>query len=524
MLTTQEWKLISKHYANPKRFKDPHGKFGKLIPLIEQLEGRTFAERAAMYRNGIASVPRCKCGAMVIFSLADYNWTKSCGQKCYHKNKTHDHKAVVIGDTVYESLTKAMKHYTSGHFYNDLYDCSKPHIRYLNNHEETCITNMGPILSNPDFLVKMKSERKPIHEIASSLGVSREKVNAALLFHGIGRKYEQMPEIARTFLANGELFKTEFELYGSDHLAAKYQCSPSTVLKRAHELGCKMGRNVSLIETHLKEYIEGLGVRVIQSDRSYGFELDLHIPEKNLAIELDGLHWHSEWDTEKTNKERHLKKYLACQELGITLLRFTDVETTSKLETVKSIIRAKLGLSSVLYARKCEVREMASSESVKFMEDNHLGGSAPSKIRYGLYYEGNLVMAMTFGSARFHRGIDWEIIRMASIKGHIVVGGASKLLHHFRKLHRGSLMSYSDNRVGNGDSYSKMGFRFVKETGPGYCYYKKGATFSRHKFQKKNIEKVCEIYNSDLTELENAINNGYGRYWDCGNKVWYLVE
>ena len=143
MLTTQEWKLISKHYANPKRFKDPHGKYGKLIPLIEQLEGRTFAERAAMYRNGIASVPRCKCGAMVIFSLASYNWTKTCGQKCYHKNKTHDYKAVVIGDTVYESLTKAMKHYTSGHFYDDLYDCSKPHIRYLNNHEETCITNMG---------------------------------------------------------------------------------------------------------------------------------------------------------------------------------------------------------------------------------------------------------------------------------------------------------------------------------------------------------------------------------------------
>ena len=133
-------------------------------------------------------------------------------------------------------------------------------------------------------------------------------------------------------------------------------------------------------------------------------------------------------------------------------------------------------------------------------------------------------MAMTFGSARFHREIDWEIIRMASIKGHSVVGGASKLLYHFRKLHRGSLMSYSDNRVGNGDAYSKMGFSFVKETGPGYCYYKKGATFSRHQFQKKNIEKVCEIYNSDLTELENAINNGYGRYWDCGNKVWYLVE
>ena len=46
-----------------------------------------------------------------------------------------------------------------------------------------------------------------------------------------------------------------------------------------------------------------------------GKEIDIYIPEKKLAIEFDGLYWHSE--CEKSDKKYHLNKTLLCEKQGI---------------------------------------------------------------------------------------------------------------------------------------------------------------------------------------------------------------
>jgi hypothetical protein len=142
------------------------------------------------------------------------------------------------------------------------------------------------------------------------------------------------------------------------------------------------------------------------------------IPDYGLAIEYDGLYWHSSGDVLTENRDYHLEKTTKCEEKGLNLLHIFENEwqNQSKQQIWKSIIRNKLGKSNKIYARKCEIREVSNKESVRFLENNHLQGSASASIRYGLYHNDALVALMTFGKSRFNKNIDWELIRYCILK------------------------------------------------------------------------------------------------------------
>ena len=75
------------------------------------------------------------------------------------------------------------------------------------------------------------------------------------------------------------------------------------------------------------------------------YELDIYIPSKSLAIEVNGVFWHTE---EKGRGDSyHKMKTKMCKEKGIHLLNFTDVEIEQEWKNVKSIII--LNLKSLTY-------------------------------------------------------------------------------------------------------------------------------------------------------------------------------
>jgi hypothetical protein len=203
-------------------------------------------------------------------------------------------------------------------------------------------------------------------------------------------------------------------------------------------------------------------------------------------------------------------------------MRFTDFETTNKLDLVKSMIKAKLGISdSVIPARKCSIRELKAFEVRSFLDNNHISGFANAKHYLGLVYENQLVFVMSFGHPRFTKTYDWEIIRVATAMNTTVVGGISKVYSYFRKMYSGqTIMTYSDLRVGCGKAYHNLGMKLVRTTAPGYFYCDGKQVYNRFHFQKRNIQSMCPKYDSSLSEAENAFNNGYLKYWDCGNLVF----
>lgn len=257
-------------------------------------------------------------------------------------------------------------------------------------------------------------------------------------------------------------------------------------------------------------------------------EIDIFLPDEKLAIEYNGLLYHSRGYSisSKINspnfpKNYHLMKTDLCEEQGVQLFHIFEGES---LDIWLSMINSKIGLNEKLYARKCEVKEIKFKEASEFLEENHLQGACNSKINLGLFKDNELVSVMTFGKSRFNKQYDWELLRFCSKKNLNVVGGASKLLTYFRSKNAGSIISYANRRWSNGSLYEKLGFTKKGKTSPNYWYFKEnsGELLSRVKFQKHKLKNILENFDENLSETQNMLNHGYRQIFDCGNLVYVL--
>ena len=277
----------------------------------------------------------------------------------------------------------------------------------------------------------------------------------------------------------------------------------------------------SKFEFEVGEYIESLGIKIIRSDRTLvkPKEIDIYIPSHNLAIECDGIYFH----TESKGKDRnyHLNKTKECEEKGVQLLHIWDSEWEKKEGIVKSILKSKLGLNERIGARKCDIIEVSKRTKKDFLNMTHIQGNDKASIIYGLVYKGDLVSVMSFCKSRYDKKIDWEISRYSSRNGINVVGGASRLLKNFQKNHSGSIITYADRRYSNGNLYKQLGLKETHSSKPNYFYVMEGEFVgSRLNFQKHKLKDRLEIYDSNLSEWDNMKNNEYDKMWDCGNLVF----
>lgn len=257
-------------------------------------------------------------------------------------------------------------------------------------------------------------------------------------------------------------------------------------------------------------------------------EVDIYLPDIKLAIEYNGLMFHSQGKSpysifKGVSKNYHLEKTNLVESKGAQLFHIFEGED---LDIWTSMIKNKLGLNTKIYARKCQIKEVSSEEARKFLEDNHLQGFANSKIRLGLYYNEELVSLMTFSKPRYTKNYDWELVRFCTLKGYNVVGGASKLLSSFRSNHKGSIISYANRRWSNGDLYRRLGFKEINRTSPGYFYFKENEMilYTRDRFQKHKLKDLLETFDENLTEEENMFENDYRKIYDCGNLVFVLED
>ena len=81
---------------------------------------------------------------------------------------------------------------------------------------------------------------------------------------------------------------------------------------------CNSERRTSFPEYALVYYLEKYGLDIIHSYNEKGYELDIYIPSKNIAIEYDGYFWHK--DKEKKDLEKNQK----CKKDGIKLYRLRE--------------------------------------------------------------------------------------------------------------------------------------------------------------------------------------------------------
>lgn len=296
-----------------------------------------------------------------------------------------------------------------------------------------------------------------------------------------------------------------------------------TVISYINKHGIEYQYNTnSKEETVVEDILRSIGVTYKRNVRNVisPLELDFFIPEHNVAIEVNGMYWHSELAGK--GKNYHVNKTNQCESKGITLLQFWDTEITNMFPIVESVIRSKLGATSRIFARKCICKEVDAQTARKFFETTHLQGFVSAERYIGLYSNDILVACMSLSKPRFSKIAEVELVRFSSTLNTTVVGGMSKLLKYAGV---NSVVSYANRRWSSAKSYNRIGFVTTNISEPGYHYFNNSYTlFSRHKFQKHKLESILEEFDSGLSEWENMKNNGYNRVWDCGNVVcvWRL--
>lgn len=302
----------------------------------------------------------------------------------------------------------------------------------------------------------------------------------------------------------------------------------------SHLSGCgcpQCSSQFSKKENEIYQYVKSLlpDVEIIKNDKKtiWPYELDIYIPNKQIAIEFNGLLWHSE----KFNKNKyyHYTKMQMCERFGIQLIQIFEDEYDMHKDIVLSKLRYILGCQRTqkIYARNCVVKNIKFKEAKQFLQEYHIQGYTSATVYVGCFNKDELIGVMQF--KKTGTPFYWELNRFATSNKYICIGVASKMLKWFSVEYNPKIIkSFADRRWSNKHKnvYLSMGFVLDKEIGPDYEYYipQRGVVrFHKFNFRKKILVKN---YNLDwsLTEREMCEKIGAYKIWNCGLLKYLYVN
>ncbi len=273
-------------------------------------------------------------------------------------------------------------------------------------------------------------------------------------------------------------------------------------------------------EAGVSQFIESLGLEVINNTRQIitPLEIDVYIPALKFGIECNGLYTHNELSKSQIY---HSNKTEMCLKKGVKLFHVFEDEWNEKQEIVKSMIAHRIHMTKrKIFARKCVVRELSVKQRRDFFDSCHIDGDTNSKIAWGLFYEDELVSALSLRKA-FHKKHEMmlEIARFCTALHTSVVGGLAKLTqvalkHSIAHGFRNGLLTYVDTRFGQGEGYKAAGFSMVGRTPNRFWWTDTFVRFNRFKFRADK--------RAGLTEHDIASEHGVIKIWGCPNLIFEL--
>lgn len=384
-------------------------------------------------------------------------------------------------------------------------------------------------ISRDDYLKSHPEDREYFALVNPTLNLQMETDGSKFVSCPICGK--KMKHITSIHIKSHGLTKFEFiDKYG-DKIYSKESIEKYRLL--AKRMNIANGENdcrfTSKPEIELKDYIRSLGLECKKNRKILeGKELDIYVASKKVAIEFNGLKWHTEWFGHK-GQFTHLQKTEECAERGVKLLQIFEDEYVLKREIVLSKIRHMLGKDdgTKVFGRKCEVSEIPAAEAMRFLDEFHIQGSTTATSYYGAYFERKLIAVMSFLK---EKDKEWNLVRFASDYHYRCVGVAGKLLDYFiRKNNPDRIKTFADRRwtpITENNLYTKLRFGLDGIVKPDYCYYNpyidRYQRFHKFGFRKEVLMRKHPEFSEAMTETEMARALGYDRIWNCGlfRYVW----
>lgn len=136
----------------------------------------------------------------------------------------------------------------------------------------------------------------------------------------------------------------------------------------------------------------------------------------------------------------------------------------NKMPQLLGRLQALMGLNQTIFARQTQIVAVIKTEANAFLSQHHLLGITNASIFLGLTYKEKLIgvaafakpVLMKFEKPQYY-SYAWE--RLAFQTGITVVGGASKLFHHFKLNYQPAhVMTYVDANWPQENIFAKLGF------------------------------------------------------------------
>lgn len=508
-------KILSK--KNPKLFEEI-----KTFSEKNSLNDLKFQQQIWHFINKYTTIPKCnECGKNLEFgrSLKE-GYGKYCSLLCTNKNKDHINKSRDKWLSKKKETQEKIKETNLKKYgvENTFQNIELVKNGFLKKHGVTHVSKIDGVAQ------KIKNTFLEKYGCTSNFTRDdvRQKLSQNKQFNFI-LKYPNVNFINHT----GNTLSIKCDKCESVYTITRTLFRHRTIFNKIPCTICvPLNSSDSFFEKEILEFIKTIyNGEIIENDRTIisPKELDIFIPDLGIAIEFNGLYWHS---SEFVNKNYHLNKTKQCNNKNIDLIHIFEDEWFYKKEIVKSIIKTKIKNNiNYIYGRKCVINEIDSKTYKNFCQLNHIQGSVNASFKLGLFFNEELVSVMSFGQLRKSLGSKkedkvYEMLRFCTKLNTSVIGGASKLFNFFiKKYNPKKIISFSDMRYFKGDIYEKLNFKFEKQTTPNY-YYITDYLKRENRFKYRKDVLVSNGYDKNKTELEIMSELGVYRIWDCGNRKW----
>jgi len=375
---------------------------------------------------------------------------------------------------------------------------------------------------------KMNYEDSKVTIICPDHGTFKQRKSEHLTGKGCGRCGAKRAGSTKE-LTFEQFIKKAKKVHGEKYTYSGYTKSSSNVLitckkhgefvqKAANHVNASQGcpkctHRVSKGEQEIFDYLlNELNITVVQSDRGIleGLELDIVSHDKKIAIEYNGLYYHSERSGK--DKHYHISKTQACEQLGYRLVHIWEDEWLYNKGKIKNYLKHLFGVSNEkIYGRKTKIDYINSAQAREFLDKHHMQGFAPATHYVGSFYKGDLVGVTTFvkGKSNTKNRDMYELNRHATSVQ--VIGALGKVTKFFDR----PTYTFCDLCKYVGGSYEKSGYTKVEGIAPDYTYHV--GTKREHKFLWRNDNRIALYPETDgMRESEAMEALGLYRIWDCG--------
>lgn len=349
---------------------------------------------------------------------------------------------------------------------------------------------------------------------------ARLKAEATMMKH-LGVKYAMQNEEVRNRSRISLI-----ERYGFDNAQKNKDIRAKTLQTKLDKYGSYLGPVPKQRSKINIDFENMLMSNCIHTENEYRIDnriFDIKLTDSNTLIEINPTYTHNSIGNhygDGLDKYYHRDKTLLAENNGYRCIHVWDWDNWG------DIINLIRPIERRIYARDCAIYIINKPYGDAFLAANHLQGTCRGqKLYLGLVYEDELVELMTFGNSRFDKNYYTELMRLCTVPGVQVIGGASKLFHfatHEYGLYK--IISYCDRSKFTGSVYEKMGMKFKRITPPQEIWSKSTQHITANLLRARGYDQLFKTnYGKGISNEELMLQNGWLPVYDCGQRV-YVFE